>query len=120
MRRIVTTGVLVVCMATMVAGAKGGKAVSGATVPPVTINGCLQRGDNGFRLTEASGAHAPKARDWKFAYLKKRAADVAVVDSSRKLKLNNHVGRRVALTGTMHEGELRAQSVRELAKPCAR
>src|SRR5262249_31357815 len=30
-----------------------------------TISGCLQSGDGSFRLTETSGANAPRSRSWK-------------------------------------------------------
>ena len=73
------------------------------------------RDDEGeFRLTDAIGVNAPKARSWKSGFLKKRAATVDVVDSANRLRLPSHVGQRVTVTGVLLEREMRARAVRRL------
>lgn len=85
-----------------------------AAVKPVTVTGCLESTDEGFRLKETSGAEAPKARSWKSGFLKKSSASLDVVDPTRKLQLASHVGRRVSVTGTLDDREMQAQSVRRI------
>src|SRR5918992_770545 len=84
----------------------------------VTISGCLEQDDDTFRLKDAEGNNAPKARSWKSGFLKKGAAKVEIVDASNRLRLKNHVGKRVSVTGQLHEKELLANSVRRLAPSC--
>jgi hypothetical protein len=79
---------------------------------PVTITGCLERDEGAFRLTDASGANAPTARSWKSGFLRKRPAHIDLADAVGTLGLRNHIGRRVAATGTLIDRELRAHSVR--------
>ena len=85
--------------------------------PTVTITGCLDNEDGAFRLTEASGADAPTARSWKSGFLKKRAAQIEVVDAAGTLNLRHYAGRRVGVTGTLVDRDMRAHSVR-LVGPC--
>ena len=85
-----------------------------AKAPPVTVTGCLERTDDGFRMKETSGADAPKSRSWKSGFLKKGSAAVDVVDSTRSLQLADHVGRRVSVTGTLVDREMRARSLRRV------
>ena len=89
-----------------------------ATPTPVTITGCLERDDETFRLKNTSGADAPRSRSWKSAFLKKGSAPVEVVDASKRLKLTNHVGQRVSVTGTLSDGEMRVRSMRRIAASC--
>ena len=76
-----------------------------------TITGCLENDEGTFQLAEASGAAAPTARSWKSGFLKKRAAHVELVDTFG-LNLRQYVGRRVSVTGTLVERDMRARSVR--------
>lgn len=85
-----------------------------AKAPPVTVTGCLERTDDGFRMKDTTGADAPKARSWKSGFLRKGSAAVAVVDPARSLRLADHVGRRVSVTGTLVDREMRARSLRRL------
>ena len=85
---------------------------------PVTIAGCLERDDETFRLKDTSGADAPRSRSWKSAFLKKGSAPVEVVDASKRLKLTNHVGQRVSVTGTLSDGEMQVRSLRRIAASC--
>lgn len=84
----------------------------------VTVTGCLEKNEDGYRLKDTSGAAAPKSRSWKSGFLKKGTASVDVVDASHTLGLNSEVGRRVAVTGPMTDREMRAQSVQRVAASC--
>lgn len=85
-----------------------------AKVAPVTVTGCLERSEDGFRMKDTAGAEAPKARSWKSGFLKKGSASVDVVDPARALQLATHVGRRVSVTGTLVDREMRARSLRRI------
>lgn len=120
--RFTTIAAVVICAintSVLSAGAEKAKAKPAVASKAVTITGCIERTDHAFRLTETSGAQAPKSRSWKSGFLKKRAADLGVVDASKKIKLKDHVGHRDALTGTIENGEFRVQSMRHLAASCA-
>ena len=84
----------------------------------VSISGCLEQDDDVFRLKDTEGSNAPKARSWKSGFLKKGAAKVEIVDVSNRLRLKSHVGKRVTITGQLHEKEMIANSVRRLAASC--
>ena len=119
--RFTTLAAIVVCAvnATVVAGAPAkGKAKSNATASSVTVSGCLERDDDVFRLTDTGGAQAPKERSWKSGFIRKRNSDLQIVEASKRLKLKDHVGHRISLTGTVNEREMRAASVRHLAASC--
>jgi hypothetical protein len=120
--RFTTVAAIVVCAvnASVVASADGkGKAkATTAAVSSVTVSGCLERDDEMFRLTETGGPQAPKERSWRTGFVTKRNKDLEVVETSKKLKLKDHVGHRVSMTGSVHEGELRASAIRHLAASC--
>ena len=84
----------------------------------VTITGCLERDDETFRLEDTSGEDAPRSRSWKSAFLKKGTAPVEVVDASNRLKLTNHIGQRVSVTGTLSDGEMQIRSLRRITASC--
>lgn len=88
------------------------------TTSSVTITGCLERDDDGFRLTDTDGSDAPKARSWKSGFLKKGSASVDVVDAANRAKLTSHVGRRVSVTGLLEDRELQVRSLRRIAPAC--
>jgi hypothetical protein len=88
-------------------------ALSGA----MTIAGCLERSDNGFRLKDTSG-DAPKSRSWKSGFLKKGSAPIAIVGASNGLALADHVGQRVSVTGALIGREMHAQSLRRVSVSC--
>lgn len=100
--------------ATAPAATVTGTGGSAATTKPVTVTGCLERTDEGFRLKETAGADAPKSRSWKSGFLKKSSATLDVVDPSRSLQLASHVGRRVSVTGTLTDRDLAAKSLRRV------
>ena len=85
---------------------------------PVTIVGCVQQDDQGFRLTKTSGADAPKARSWKSGFMRKGSASLDLVDASGGLRLASHVGQRVSVTGMLDDRELRARSLRRVSESC--
>ena len=86
---------------------------------PVQITGCLERNDAAFRLKDTAGAAAPTSRSWKSAFLKKRPATIAVVDTDRTLRLPAYVGQRVAATGTLVNHEMQVHSLRRVATTCS-
>ena len=121
--RFSTLAAVVVCAinASVVAGSDGKESKAGgkaAASSSITVSGCLERSDAMYRLTETGGSQAPQARSWKTGFLRKRNSNLDVVDASKKLKLKDHVGHRVALTGHVEEGEMRANAMRHLAASC--
>ena len=88
------------------------------TATSVTITGCVENDEETFWLRDTSGADAPKSRNWKSGFLRKRPAPVALLDANHALKLTNYVGQRVAATGTLVNREMRAHSLQRLATSC--
>jgi len=84
----------------------------------VTITGCVELDEETFRLADISGVDAPTSRSWRSGFLRKRPSKVELVDATNTLRLPNHVGRRVAATGTLIDGEMRAHSLRRVATSC--
>jgi hypothetical protein len=85
---------------------------------PITITGCLALDNDTFLLKDASGTEAPKSRSWKTGFLKKRTSPIALVDTAHTLKLSTQVGRRVAATGVLANGEMRVRVVQRVAASC--
>jgi hypothetical protein len=83
----------------------------------VTLTGCLDLDKQTFRLKDASGPAAPRTRSWRSGF-RKRASTIDVVDPGNTLSLRTHVGERVAATGTLDDGELRARSLRVVSYSC--
>jgi hypothetical protein len=86
----------------------------------VTITGCLEQRDETFRLKDTDGADVPKSRNWKTAFLKKGPAPIEVIDTANRLKLNDHVGQRVSVTGTLVEREMQVRSLQRVAASCSK
>ena len=84
----------------------------------VTITGCLERDNDTFRLRDTTGADAPKARSWKSGFLKKGAASIEIVDAANRLKLSNHIGQRVSVTGMLLDREMQARSLQLVGASC--
>jgi len=111
-------------------GAASGMKKTSATVPVdgetavapktpfVTVAGCLERNNDGFRLKDTSGADAPKARSWKSGFMKKGSASLDVSDPAHAITLSDYVGRRVSVTGTLTGREMKAKSVRRMSASC--
>jgi hypothetical protein len=85
---------------------------------PVTISGCLERSDGTFRLKDTAGADAPKSRSWKSGFLKKSSPSIEVVDAVHRLKLPDHVGQRVSVTGSLVDREMQVRSLQRIAASC--
>jgi hypothetical protein len=85
-----------------------------APKPTVTLAGCVESDEGAFVLTDASGTNAPASRSWKSGFLKKRSAPIELADPVGTLNLRQHVGRRVAATGTLIDREMRTLSVRRI------
>jgi hypothetical protein len=88
-------------------------------VARVTIEGCLERADDTFRLTDTAGTSAPTARSWKSAFLKKRPAAIEVRDSVKRVNLASHVGQRVSVTGTMVDRQMSVGSLQRISLSCS-
>lgn len=98
-------------------------AVAAQQMKTVTLSGCVRGGAerNTFVLTKVEGADAPRARGWKTGYLLKRPSNLAVVSGTSAIRLRDHVGRRVTVTGTLEQRDrtqIRARSLRVLSS-CA-
>jgi hypothetical protein len=99
--------------------AESGARSRAPTLASVTITGCLERADETFRLKDTSGPDAPKSRSWKSGFLRKNSASVEVVDAASRLKLPDHVGQRVSVTGTLVDREMQIRSLQRVAASCA-
>jgi hypothetical protein len=84
----------------------------------VTITGCLEVDNQEYRLTDTEGNDAPKARSWKSGFLKKRTANLEVLDAARKLRLATHLGQRVTVTGVVSERKMEAMSLVVASRSC--
>jgi hypothetical protein len=84
----------------------------------VTITGCLEQDNQEYRLTDTEGSDAPKARSWKSGFLKKRAANLEVLDAAKKLRLATHLGQRVTVTGVVAERKMEAWSLVVASRSC--
>jgi len=88
-------------------------------VARVTIEGCLERADDTFRLTDTAGTNAPTSRSWKSGFLKKRPSAIEVRDSVKRVNLASHVGQRVSVTGTLVDRQLRVGSLQPISLSCS-
>ena len=114
----------VVLASTPLAGASGPNvAVKTASVQakpePVTITGCLERDDDTFRLKDTNVVTEPQGRSWKTGFLKKGSSAIEIVDRTKQLHLDRHVGKRVSVTGTLAYRQMQGQSVKRVAASCA-
>jgi hypothetical protein len=85
----------------------------------VTITGCLERHDETFRLKDTTGVDAPKSRSWRSGFLKKGLASIEVLDAANKLKLTDHIGQRVSVTGVLVDREIQVRSLQRIAASCS-
>lgn len=86
---------------------------------PVTITGCLEQRNEGFRLKDASGTDVPKSRSWKSGFMKKSSPPIDVIDANRKLKFPNHLGERVSVTGVLMNREMQVRSMQTVGATCS-
>ena len=95
-----------------------GATLAAAQQPPVTITGCLEKDDQAFRLKDTTGVDVPKARGWKSGFLKKKPATIELLDAANTMKLPEHVGERVVVTGVLVDREMQVRSLRRIAASC--
>jgi hypothetical protein len=100
------------------AAAESGANAASPKAAPVTITGCLERHDETFRLKDTTGVEAAKSRSWKSGFLKKGSASIEVVDAANKLKLTDHVGQRVSVTGVLVDREMQGRTLKRVAPSC--
>jgi hypothetical protein len=89
------------------------------TIASVTITGCLERDDETFWLSDASGSEAPTSRSWRSGFLKKRPSRIELVDAGHALRLTSYVGQRVTATGTLVNREMRTRSLHRVSASCS-
>lgn len=94
-------------------------ATSGTWPAPLTITGCLDREGDSYRLTDAAGVGVPKARSWKTGFLKKSPSAVTLANTTRHAWLQDHLGQRISVTGTMVNREVQVGSMRTLSETCS-
>jgi hypothetical protein len=100
--------------------AKAATPPAGPTIPSVTFTGCLEAHGAKYVLTDLQGSAAPKGRNWKTGFIKKSSKDVDVVSLSSTLKLKDHVGHQVAVTGVQDDDvHMKARSLKHLASSCS-
>jgi hypothetical protein len=89
-------------------------------IMPITITGCLEVSvdQDEFRLTDTEGVDAPRSRNWRTGFLKKRSAPVALVEPPDRLALQTHVGRRVAATGLLTSHDMKVSALRVVGPSC--
>jgi hypothetical protein len=81
----------------------------------VTMIGCLESDGNNYRLADVQGNLAPKGRSWKTGFVTKKTKNIDLVGAPSSLKLKDHVGRKVSVSGLRDdETHLKARSIRQL------
>lgn len=88
------------------------------TPAAMTVTGCLERHDQTFRLKDTTGLDAPKSRSWRSGFLKKGTASIEVVDAANRVKLTDHIGQRVSVTGVLVDREIQVHSLQRVATSC--
>ena len=88
-----------------------------ADATSATIAGCLERDGESF-VMKANEGDAPKARSWKSGFLKKGAPRIEIMDASNRLKLSDHVGHKVSISGMLADREMQARSLRRVSSTC--
>lgn len=102
--------------ATSVAAAAG--TTTAANDAAVTVEGCLEFDKPTYRLKNTSGIKAPAARSWRSGFLMKRSASVELIDERGALKLEDHLGQRVAATGSLVDRKMHARTLRVISASC--
>jgi hypothetical protein len=110
----------VVCATSVVSAAGPKPAPKAANESSVTLTGCLHANGSRFLLTDLQGVNVPKSRSWKSGYLKKSSKRYEVVSASSGMKLKDHVGHQVTVTGTAAGGtQLKARSIKHISGSCS-
>ena len=90
------------------------------SVPPATLTGCLQAHGSKYVLTDLQGYVGPTGRTWKTGFIKKTPKDIEVVSESSTLKLKDHVGHQITVTGVQdHPVRMKARSITQLSPSCS-
>ncbi len=93
--------------------AHAGAADKGAAAS-TTITGCLRVDGTRYVLSDA-GDTAPKARNWKTAFVTRSTRTIEIVGAPTSARLNQHVGRKVMLVGTRTDaGHFKLQAVKQV------
>jgi hypothetical protein len=103
---------------TMVKGKTANARGSAVIHETVTLTGCLEQDHDAFKLKNTAGTEAPKSRSWKTLGLTKKASSVTILDSGNRLKLANHVGERVSVTGALADKEMQGKTLHRVAASC--
>lgn len=87
--------------------------------PASSLTGCLQNDGDHFKLTDLPDGQAPKARNWKTAYVTKSNKAVEVTGAT-SLKLKDHIGHKVTIIGTRDgDARVKATSLKMVASRCS-
>ena len=91
--------------------------VAVAPVDPntVTMIGCLESDGSKYRLADVQGNQAPKGRSWKTGFVTKKTKNIDLVGAPASLKLQDHVGRKVSVSGLKDDDtHLKARTIKQL------
>ena len=81
----------------------------------VTMIGCLESDGSNYRLADVQGNLAPKGRSWKTGFVTKKTKSIDLVGAPASLKLQDHVGRKVSVSGLRDDDtHLKARTIRQL------
>jgi hypothetical protein len=81
----------------------------------VTMIGCLESDGSNYRLADVQGNQAPKGRSWKTGFVTKKTKNIDLVGVPASLKLQDHVGRKVSVSGLRDdETHFKARSIKQL------
>ena len=81
----------------------------------VTMIGCLESDGSNYRLADVQGNLAPKGRSWKTGFVTKKTKNIDLVGAPASLKLQDHVGRKVSVSGLRDDDtHLKARSIKLL------
>jgi hypothetical protein len=131
-RRITSAWAAAACLATVVtlqssvaaleqkADQKLANKTATKSVPTATLTGCLQAHGSKYVLTDLQGYVGPTSRSWKTGFIKKSQKDIEVVSDSSTVKLKDHVGHQITVTGVQdHPVRVKARSIKQLAASCS-
>ena len=81
----------------------------------VTMIGCLESDGSNYRLADVQGNLAPKGRSWKTGFVTKKTKNIDLVGAPASLKLQDHVGRKVSISGLKDDDtHLKARTIKQL------
>jgi hypothetical protein len=81
----------------------------------VTMIGCLESDGSNYRLADVQGNLAPKGRSWKTGFVTKKTKNIDLVGAPASLKLQDHVGRKVSVSGLRDDDtHFKARTIKQL------